>query len=58
MFRIVWEFKDGRHGGSGSPISERDAIANAEAMNRKYPDMHHWVEPIADEPEMPKALAR
>jgi hypothetical protein len=58
MYRVVWEFKDGRHGGNGSPISERSARDAATMMNRQHPEIHHWIEPVVDEPEMPKAPAR
>lgn len=55
MYRVVWEFKDGRHGGNGSPVSKQEAEAGVAAMNSRYPEIHHWIELVVDEPEMPKA---
>lgn len=41
---VVWEYRDGRHGGNGGPISYADAVATAADVNRRYPEIVHWVE--------------
>ncbi len=46
QYRLVWEYRDGSEGGHGQPVDEAVARAAVLVQNRRYPNIHHWVEEV------------
>jgi hypothetical protein len=49
QYRVVWKPKGTKQANKGEPISHDDAMAWADWANKKYPDLHHWVEAVPEE---------
>jgi hypothetical protein len=43
MFKVFWQTDTGFTGMSEKPMSFKDALIWADAMNKKYPTCRHWV---------------
>ena len=43
QYEIHWKSNITGFEGKGSPISQADAIAWSNAMNKKYPYINHWI---------------
>lgn len=49
---ICWETKDCRQQGNGEPIDYDCARDWVDVMNRKHPNIRHWVVVLPDEKEV------
>lgn len=43
-YRVVWKRKGTNQEFKGEPMSYEEAKASADQMNKKHPDLYHWVE--------------
>ena len=43
-YRIYWKSKITGTTGNGTPIERKIALKWVRNMNRKYPDLTHWIE--------------
>ena len=48
LYRVCWQYRDGGKSGHGEPISKELAEAWVEAMNKEYPHIRHWAEPVRE----------
>lgn len=48
-YRVVWRSKKTGATGHGDPLDDREAVERIiMVLNRKYPEINHWVESVED----------
>lgn len=51
MYRVAWKDNETNESGHGSALSFEHATAWVISMNKKHPEMTHWVEEVTDQTE-------